>query len=187
MECARGTRIFDGLSNMTARSAAKSGVQQTVESLYERHLEEVHRYVLRIGVSPSQAGDVCQETFVRLFLALRGGQRIANPRAWLFAVAHNMGIDAMRALVRDEPFDPEMEISLASREPNPEQTTMEREKSERIRLALGDLSKQQRYCVHLRAEGLRYREIAGILGTGISAIAESVDRAVKRIREALND
>jgi RNA polymerase sigma-70 factor, ECF subfamily len=172
---------------MNFSAAGESGVQRSVESLYGKHLEELHRYVLRIGVNRSQAGDICQEAFVRLFLAMRAGQRIDRPRAWLFAVVHNTAIDAMKASLRDGPLDPGLEGSIAARGPDPEQAALEREKSERLRCAFRSLPPQQRYCMYLRAEGLRYREIAEILGIGTSAIAETVERAVKRIREALND
>ena len=181
------SEIADEMPGMMVRNAGKLDAREAVESLYERHLEEVHRYLLRTGVNPSQAEDICQEAFVRLFLALRQGQRIGNPRAWLFAVAHNTGVNAMKASLRSGSFDPEMESALAGREPDPEQAVLEREKFQRIRRALAELTAHQRHCLHLRAEGLRYREIAEIVGIGITAIAESVDRAVKRIREALND
>ena len=172
---------------MMLRSADPSSVRQAVESLYERHLDEVHRYLLRIGLARPQAEDICQESFVRLFVALRQGQRIRNPRAWLFTVAHNAGVSAAKASLRNECLPPEMEAGLAGREPDPEQAVLAGEKWRRFHLAMGELTPHQRHCLHLRAEGLRYREIAGIVGVGIASIAEAVERAVKRIREALND
>jgi len=56
---------------------------------------------------------------------------------------------------------------------------------EQLRLAIGSLSPQQRSCLHLRAEGFRYREIAGILGINPSTVGEFLQRAVKRLRKVL--
>jgi len=175
------------LPAMITRSRNDSGVCQAVESLYEKHLEELHRYLLRIGAGHLQARDICQDAYVRLFLALRAGQRIRNPRAWLFSVVHNSGVDSIRASLRQQPLDPEMEASMTAREADPEQAFLKRERAGRLRRAVSSLPASQRHCMHLRAEGLRYREIAEILGISITAIAESVARAVKGLREALND
>ena len=54
-----------------------------------------------------------------------------------------------------------------------------------LRTAIENLSPQQRSCLHLRAEGFRYREIAGILGINPSTVGEFLQRAVKRLRKAI--
>ncbi len=172
---------------MTTRATDKSNTHLMVEALYEKHLDEVHSYLLRIGVRPELAREICQEAFVRLFLALRAGKRIRNPRAWLFTVAHNTGIDSIHASLRDHPLDPAMETLLRAHGLSPEQELLASERAERVCQAVRDLPAPQRHCMHLRAKGLRYREIAEVLGLSITAIAESVARSVKRIREALHD
>jgi len=181
------TALADELPRMTTGSADKSNPHLVVEALYEKHLDEVHRYLLRIGVRADLARELCQESFVRLFLALRAGKRIRNPRAWLFTVAHNSGIDSIHASLRDDPLDPAMATLLSAHEPSPEQELLASERAERVRRAVRDLPASERHCMHLRAEGLRYREIADVLGLSTTAIAESMARSVKRIREALHD
>jgi len=54
---------------------------------------------------------------------------------------------------------------------------------ERLRQAVAKLTPQQRECLRLRASGLRYREIAEVLGIGISSVGELVQRATARLRE----
>ena len=56
-----------------------------------------------------------------------------------------------------------------------------------MKQALDTLSPQQRQCLHLRAEGLRYREIAETIGVGISTVGEFLNRAVTRLRKAANE
>lgn len=53
--------------------------------------------------------------------------------------------------------------------------------------AVEGLSKQQRQCLHLRAEGFRYREIGEVLGIRISTVNEFVKRAVSRLRKARHE
>ena len=62
---------------------------------------------------------------------------------------------------------------------------LERERMAQIHRAVENLSPQQRSCLHLRAEGFRYREIAAIIGINPSTVGEFLQRAVKRLRKAL--
>ena len=54
--------------------------------------------------------------------------------------------------------------------PNPEESALQQEETRRVQAAFQQLSPQQRQCLILRAEGLRYRQIAEVLG--ISAVGE---------------
>jgi RNA polymerase sigma-70 factor (ECF subfamily) len=46
------------------------------------------------------------------------------------------------------------------------------------------LPKQDRMCLYLRAEGLRYREIANVLGMSLGAVSTSLTRSLERIGRA---
>jgi RNA polymerase sigma-70 factor, ECF subfamily len=56
----------------------------------------------------------------------------------------------------------------------------------RLTAALESLSPQQRNCLYLRSEGLRYREIAEVMGIGSSTVGEFLTRAIRRLSEVLN-
>jgi RNA polymerase sigma-70 factor (ECF subfamily) len=56
----------------------------------------------------------------------------------------------------------------------------------RLRDGLEALSPQQRRCLYLRAEGLRYHEIAETLGVSLSTVAEYVSRGIARLRKAVH-
>jgi RNA polymerase sigma-70 factor (ECF subfamily) len=50
-----------------------------------------------------------------------------------------------------------------------------------------NLSEQQRRCLHLRLEGLRYPEIAAVLGISASAVGEFLRRAIVRLRKVIHE
>jgi RNA polymerase sigma factor (sigma-70 family) len=54
-----------------------------------------------------------------------------------------------------------------------------------LRAAVSELTSQQRECFHLRAEGLRYREIAIVLGIGTSRVQQLFARAMAHLMEQL--
>jgi RNA polymerase sigma-70 factor (ECF subfamily) len=58
---------------------------------------------------------------------------------------------------------------------------IEGERRRRLRMTLSRLSMQERQCMELRMEGLRYREIAEVLGTRISSVQSYLVRAVQKV------
>ena len=66
---------------------------------------------------------------------------------------------------------------------NPEQSLLEREQTLRFHNAVQRLSEQQRRCLFLRLEGLRYPEIGSVLGISASAVGEFLRRAIARLKK----
>jgi RNA polymerase sigma-70 factor (ECF subfamily) len=161
-----------------------TGYDQQATRAYEESREDVYRYLLTLGLPPPQAQEATQETFLRLYITLQRGAAIQNMRAWLFRVAHNHAMDLV-AKERFKPLEPELEAVLCDNRPGIEKDLIEREKMEQIGKAWVTLSRQQRQCLHLRAEGLRYREIAETLQISISSVREFVCRAIARLQKAV--
>ena len=152
-------------------------LHETVERLFVERREEIYVYLVSLGVRPEEAQEMTQESFLKYFVALREGQSIENPRAWVYAVAHNL---ALNARSRTEVS----EVVFVTAE-TPESLAIASERMAKLRLAIENLSPRQRSCLHLRAEGFRYREIAGILGINPSTVGEFLQRAVKQLRKAI--
>jgi RNA polymerase sigma-70 factor (ECF subfamily) len=128
-----------------------------------------------------------QEVFLRLYATLKKGEEIESPRAWIFRVAHNQGLKVRAKLAHEAAFDPEMEAMLPARDGDPEHQLLERERMVRFHRAVQNLSEQQRRCLFLRLEGLRYPEIGEALGISVSAVGEFLRRAVQRLRKARDE
>jgi RNA polymerase sigma-70 factor (ECF subfamily) len=157
-------------------------LDEEVERLYEDTRAAIRAYLLCLGISTSQAPELTQETFLRLYQTMRKGETIENVRAWLFRVAHNLGVAARAKewhFSGPEPDWERMKLPAGS----PEQMLIERERLANVQAAILQLSPQQKNCLYLRAEGLRYREIAGVLGISISAVGEFLRRAVEKLGE----
>ena len=59
-----------------------------------------------------------------------------------------------------------------------------KQRQSRLRSVVAALSEQDRCCLHLRAEGLRYREIAEVLGISLGSVAASLGRSLERLMRA---
>ena len=161
-------------------------LEEQVTHAFEESRDDVYRYLLTLGLTPPHAQEAAQEVFLRLYLALRKGAVIQNTRGWIFRVAHNLGLD-WRAKERTEPLDTSVEALLRDLRPPADADLIERERMKQIGDAWKTLSAQQRQCLHLRAEGLKYREIAGALGISISTVREFLTRAIARLQKAAHE
>src|SRR5471032_1447072 len=139
-------------------------LQDQVGRLFEEARDDVYRYLLTLGLHPPRAQEAAQEVFLRLYATLRKGEEIRNPRAWIFRVAHNLGLKIRARQNSEEPYDPELGMRYATQRETPESELIDRQRMSRLHSAVEGLSEQQRRCLFLRMEGLRYPEIGSALG-----------------------
>jgi RNA polymerase sigma-70 factor (ECF subfamily) len=93
----------------------------------------------------------------------------------------------MRAKRQPLPIAPDLEATLQDTARSAEEDLLERERLEQLSGAWKTLSPQQQQCLHLRAEGLRYREIAETMGLSISSVREFLSRAILRLQKVVHE
>jgi len=171
---------------MLRQERTGNALQDQVARLFEESRDDVYRYLLTLGLEPARAQEAAQEVFLRLYVALKRGEDIGNPRAWIFRVAHNHGLKVRTRQASEISFDAAMEARLGTRS-DPERALLERERILRLHHAIAGLSEQQRRCLFLRMEGLRYPEIGSALGISASAVGEFLRRAVLRLKRVQDE
>lgn len=171
----------DSVSLVTAKLRTVAG-RRTAE-LYQDLSGPLLRYLTTLVREPIEAEDLMQDAFLRLFHEFRAGRTVREPRAWLFKVAHHLAMDHHRKHRCSEYG--EGPDGLASGQPDAEASLLASERDQKLSDALALLSPQQRQCLELRAEGLRYREIAEVVGVQISTVRTFIVRAVTRLARGL--
>jgi len=170
--------------------ASSPRTEERVADLFDEKYETLRRYVTLLGLSPEDAEDAVQETFLRLHRHLRSGGDQQNLEGWLIQVGRNVARDKLRSrwskLLRARP-ERETEDSLRDPAESAEASLLNEERLVWLRTAMAQLTPQQAECFRLRAAGLRYREIAAAMDIGISAAGELVQRAMARLQEASNE
>jgi len=189
---AAGDDSFLGIGAIHEDALSQSrDLRQRVTALYEAHRNEIYRFLVGQGLGPAVAQEVTQDVFVDLFLALRKGTPLWSERRWLYTVAGRAAVDYWRREGRpvwvELDSQPEAAVAPSSREATPEIQAADNQRLARISVALCRLPKEQRLGIHLRMHGLRYREIAGILGVSTSTAADWISAAVERLRGDLRD
>jgi RNA polymerase sigma-70 factor (ECF subfamily) len=174
-----------------AKPAAPVIARQRLAEVFTELRAPICRYLLALGLDPGQAEEVLQETFLRLCQHLAADGLEPNLRGWVFRVAHNLARDEHRRRQRRpaQSFEDAQGNIDAHADPGatPEQQLIAQERQDQLVAALERLPAHQQQCLHLRAEGLRYREIAEVLGAGVSTVAEWVQQALRTLGKECDD
>jgi RNA polymerase sigma-70 factor (ECF subfamily) len=153
-------------------------------ALFEEFRTRLLRYAMGFGLCSHDAEEVVQEVFLSLFRHLRMGRSRKNLRGWLFRVAHNLALKRRYASQRARQVDSNADPVLDARcdpGPSPEQQLIMAQRRRLLLSALSVLPVQDQCCLRLRAEGLRYREIAKVLGISLGSVSISIARSLERL------
>jgi RNA polymerase sigma-70 factor, ECF subfamily len=183
----RPTGSIEGISfagAATAFSTEPSEIECEVIRLFDQFRKSLFRYVVSFGLSVVDGEEVIQEVFLALFRHLQLGKSRRNLRGWIFRVAHNLALK-QRHLNRQSQGEADSEGGFGQKEldpsPNPEEQLLSLQRQRRLLAVVHALPEQDRCCLRLRAEGLRYREIADVLGISLGAVSLSLTRSLARL------
>jgi RNA polymerase sigma-70 factor, ECF subfamily len=171
----------------SALPAVPRAVEEEVVILFDQFRDPLLRYVVSLGVYAHDGEDVIQDVFLSLFRHLRLGRSRANLRGWIFRVAHNLALkqrtQTQRQQVRMAPDEGLLE-SQFDPTTNPEEQLATSQRQKQLLLVVAALAEHDQWCLYLRAEGLRYREIAEVLGMSLGAVSNSLARSMARLARA---
>lgn len=165
-----------------------SGLLQLVDALYREHYDAMYRYLVLTGSEAADADEFIQEAYLRMLETLQRGEGIRVPRHWLFRVAHNLREDWRREAGRRSAVAAgEQWSGGCDPGPNPEAALLLGERAARLKAALAQLTERQSEILHLRAEGLKLREVADLLGISLQSVSEVCARAIDRVGRFVNE
>jgi RNA polymerase sigma-70 factor (ECF subfamily) len=163
-------------------SAKPSENEREVIYLFEQFRTPLLRYVGSLGLTVYDGEEIIQEVFLALFRHLQLGKSRRSLRGWIFRVAHNLALKQRMANNKAQAFcDVEEPLDAT---PNPEEQALNSQRLARMQAVLRVLPVQDRCCLSLRADGLRYREIAATLGMSLGAVSIALTRSLARIGRA---
>ena len=173
-----------------------AGDRESFRMIVERYSRPLFRLAYRMTGNEQDAEDIVQDTFLRAYRALHTFEARAHFGTWLHRVAANCALDHLRRVRRreEEPYSqgttPEDESeplgSMRSTAPTPERLLLSGELMKTLEGAMTELSDHERAALVMRHfEGCTIEEIAKTLGLRATSAKNTVFRAVRKIREAL--
>jgi RNA polymerase sigma-70 factor (ECF subfamily) len=128
--------------------------------------------------------DLVQETYLRAIAARASYRRGSNPRAWLYRILVNVAMTEHRKSARDRRLAARVAEQPAPEAANPSEPMTGLLGD--VREALAALSPPDRHVVELAdVEGLRYRDMAELLGCPIGTVMSRLHRARRRLRDTV--
>ena len=175
----------------TSRSMGRGVPPHDFEAWFRDHRPVVYRYV-RFRVSTREvAEDVTSDVFFKALRSLdRYDPQRAAPRTWLLRIARNAITDHLRALKRRGSLQVSLDRvpDLVSSSRSAEEAVIREERLTRIMNASKMLRPADQEVISLRfGAGLGNAEIAEALQISNNAVAVRLHRAVKRLKEAVDE
>ena len=170
-----------------AKVTLASGVEEETVRLFDEVRIPLLRYLVGFPLSVSDSEDVIQEAFLSLFRSLQKGVKYQNIRGWLFRAAHHLALKKRQRSRKDAESTASLELVegvLADPALNPEDKLAFAQVQERVISVVRALPDQHRWCLYLRIEGLRYREIAEIVDISLGSVSIYLERSLTLIARA---
>jgi RNA polymerase sigma-70 factor (ECF subfamily) len=147
--------------------------------LFEKHNKKLFNYFLRLTSNRNLSEDLVQEVFIRIMRYRTTYKGEAKFAVWMYKIAHNIYVDYFRKYGKEEQLNEEI-YKPKSKYPIPEDKLEKKEEFNLLRSALNKLSVRKREILILsRFHGLKYAEIAQLLGCRTGTIKVHVHRAIK--------
>jgi RNA polymerase sigma-70 factor, ECF subfamily len=171
----------------STRRSSEPVVEEKVIGLFDELRIPLLRYLSGFPLTPQDSEDVIQEVFLALFQSLRSGKSHQNVRGWLFRAAHNLALKKYQRSRKDNENTGllmAVEERVADPAPNPEDQFAFNQTQKRLLSVVRAMPEQNRWCLYLRAEGLRYREIAEVLDISLGSVSLYLERSLAHIARA---
>lgn len=173
--------------------AVRAGRVDSLAELVARWEQPLFRFVYRLLQRREDANDVCQETFLRILHKSDHFREGARFSTWMYQIALNLCRDQARKrkrwsalLVESREGEDEAPVEFVSNRPGPGDEALGREAVLAVRGALAALPPEQREVLVMKEyEGLKFREIAEILGCPESTVKSRMYYALGAMRERL--
>ena len=168
-----------GETPQQASSAQTVELEREVDAIYQAYSAGLLSYAVSITRQEDGALDAVQEVFLRYFVERSYGRQIESPRGWLYRVLRNYVLDHLGSavlrreiLTRDLEEAPDLTLGI-------EATILRAQMARQITFQFTD---RELECLRLRAGGLSYEEIGGILGIRPGTVSSLLTRVHKKLR-----
>lgn len=183
-----------GVDEQTLARRARAGDRQAFGELVSRHMRQAYCAALGLVGSHDDAMDLSQEAFARAFRARASLDPERPFYAWLYTILRRLCFNYLRDRSRRRSkleaaagWLADEADSRASAQ-NPARAAERDELRTRVESAIGDLPDRQREVLVLKEfEGLRYREIADLLGIPLGTVMSRLYAARRHLAARLTE
>jgi len=168
---------------------ASEGDERSFALIYKRYYPQLRPFILKYADSALEAEEIIQETFIRVWLSREKLTEIENLHAWIFKIASNEYLSALRKKLKDRE---RMGALIRNNRPggaeaSPFDLVNIEEIRQAVKEAVASLPAQRRRIYQMsRDEGLKIAEIAERLSISPQTVKNALTACLRYIREYLS-
>jgi RNA polymerase sigma-70 factor (family 1) len=157
------------------------------ETLYHHMFDPLHKLSYSIVRSTEAAEEIVSDVFIKLWQLRSRLNEIENLKVYLFTIAKNFSINYIHKHYKNVPCRiDDIDIEPVVAVGNPEDLCISAETINQIRQAIIELPPQCRLVFQLvKEEGLKYKEVAEILGLSVFTVRNQLAIAIQKIAAKL--
>ena len=160
-----------------------AGDKTSVSALYEETKTAVYGFALSILKNASDAEDVLQDTYVKIWSNAAGYDPLGKPMAWVLTITKNLAMSMLRERSKTADISDESWLMLEAKS-----SAVSTEDRLVLNAALQALSSDERQIVILHAiSGLKHVEISSLLSIPLSTVLSKYNRAKKKLQNTLKE
>ncbi len=167
-----------------ANNADKDAVCELLKIYYA----DIYAYLRRLSGSRTDAEDLTQQTFLKVWSSLNGFSGYSKFLMWIYKIAHNTYIDWLRSKTNDtQNHSEKWWLECLDSNPDPFTNTAEYQFAQHIYEAVDNLDEDKKHTIHLHYyQGLSIRETADVLGVAKSTVKYRLREVFKILKVKLD-
>jgi RNA polymerase sigma-70 factor, ECF subfamily len=172
----------------TVIEGMKNGDMASFDIIYRTYSKRLFGFVLQIIKNDSDAEEIVQEVFIRIWESRRQIDSFSLFDSYLFTIAYNKTISLIRKRLSEKKYiDYVKSLQNISETPEPYDESEFNKLSEHVNSLVDQLPPRQKQVFKLhRQEGLAYQEIAEKMNISKNTVENHMAKALKFLRQRIN-
>jgi RNA polymerase sigma-70 factor (ECF subfamily) len=168
--------------------SARAGSRSPAEALIERFYRPVYAFLCRLSGNPTDAADLTQRTFSKMWQALPSFASRASVSSWVHSIAYHVFVDWRRMDRHTEPRPTEWWTAQPSSSAGPDDVLANRDLAARLYSAVDALETTLRETVHLHYyQELTLEETADAMNVATSTVKYRLRLALKELQKQMEE
>lgn len=163
-------------------SEIAAGDEFSFREIFDYYRKPIYAYAMHLLKNEALADEIIQDVFLKVWLQRDQLTGVMHFRGWLYTIARNKMIDALKSQMRESTFKNGAQLTVVTNET--EELILAREYEHLVDEAIENLSPKQQLIYNLsRKKGLKHDEIANHLNISTNTVKTHLVQALRAMRK----
>lgn len=157
------------------------------DDLYKLYFHHIYRFAYSLLGHPEEAGDITQETFVKLYRQIESGEEIKTPKAWIYRVASNSCYNHLKRKKRFRDILENEHLKPGTSPGNIEDDLAKKQEIQLLRKTIRKLPVRDQIILTLYKNGFSTSEIAETIKVKKNSVGKILARSVEKLSKKIKE